>query len=667
MTAIGVKPFRGQVPRISDRLLGANQAVAALNCKITSGRLDPLKGLGLVHTSLIAAIKTMYRYRFGAIDNWLVWDRVVDVVKSPTAQDALGRIFYTGDGEPRMTSYVDAIAGGGPYPAGFYVLGVTPPTVAPSLVVTGGSGTVETRAYVFIYRTRWGEESAPSPPVIVSGFIDGSWDLSAIQGAPPNSGTITGAATVATGVVEVELDSTFGLEAYEEVNFAGVTGMTDLNGKFALLSVNHGTNKVRVALTTAQAYAGGADTWSRVAPHNLSGMEKVIYRTVGNNVDYKRVTAIPVATTSHSDTAAATDLGEGITTIDSLPPPKNMHSLGVLANGAMCGIAGNQLCLSEQYKTYSWPTTNRYAFAGTGVAACVAENSVIVLTDGKPIVYTCTVPEAASPSVLDTVAPCLSKRGVIDIGGGCAYPGPDGLYIATPTSVRNVTDSLYRLDEWSQLVPGSFDAAFFDQKYYAMHDQLDGGNPMIWVLDLSEPDSVVEIDERVDALYRNTLDSHQYVAKGNKIYQWDADDTNRYLSFWRGRENQFGASLNFKVAQIHAKYSDIIPTNDSILEANEALLADADNIDGAVCAGGVNVYAVNGSALQLVPEVTERQVQFSLIVDGQVVFTKTVRSNKPFSLPAGFKSEIQAFQIAASIPVFSVSMATTERELAQVS
>ncbi len=665
MTALHVKPFRGQVPRLSDRLIGANQAVAALNCQITAGRLDPLMGPGLVHTSLASSIATIYRYRYKGADNWLVWSRVVDVVKSPTAQDSLGRVYYTGDGDPRMTTY-DLAIDSAPYPTAFYALGIPAPSTAPALIVTGGVAPVETRAYIYVFRNAFGEESGPSPEIVVSGNINGSWDLSGMETALPNSGTISAAATVSTGVVEVTLDTVRGLMQHEEVTFSGVSGMTDLNATFALLSVDAGANKVTVELDTAQVYSGGTDTWARVAPHNVTGMTKVIKRSIGSE-DYKRVAEIPVATTTYSDIILTSALQDDTQQLDSFPPPKNLHSLVVLANGAMAGLAGNELCFSEQYKPYSWPLANRYSFAGKGVALCAAENSVIVLTENDPIVFTATTPEAASPAGMNTYAPCVSKQSVVDIGGGCLYAGHDGLYLATPAGVRNITNDLYRNKEWSAMVPTSFKAAFFDQRYYAMHDTLDGSTSKIMMLDLSEPDSIVEIDERVDVLYLNPLDGNFYMVKGNKIYAWNVDDTNRYLSYWASREYQLPAPVNFNCAQVHADYGDILPINTVILQENIALLADADDVNGALCAAPVNTFAVNGSAIQPVPQETQRKVQFSLRVDGALVFTKQLSSDKPFRLPNGFKSELQGFAITASVPVHSVSIAQSERELGQMS
>lgn len=670
MTGIAITAFRGAVPRTSDRLLQPNQATQALNCKITSGRLDPLKGLGLVHTSDIeGVIATMYRYRHLGVDNWLVWDRVVDVTRSPVAQDSLGRFFYTGDGEPRMSTYADAITGGGPYPTGFYVLGVTPPVTAMAITVVGGAAADESRGYVYTFVTRYAEESGPSPATLKTGKPDGSWNITLMDAAPPNSGTVSNAVanTPSAGFVTVTQDSTFGLVAGEFVTYAGVVGMTSLNGKHKVVSVS-GANAV-VALATAQVYAAGADTWARVAPHNTTGMVKRIYRTIGTNTDYKFVAEIPVANTTYNDTipSATVSLNNGISTLDTLVPLKNLHSLVLLANGALAGAAGNQLCLSEAGKPYSWPLAFRYTIPFNIIALVPAGNSVIIMTDGFPYGADTTVPEAATPFKIpgDTFSPCVSKQGVVDIGSGAVYPSRDGLYVATTGGARNITELLYTEEEWRKLQPATFKAAFYDSRYYAMHDSPGAELSAMFMLHTKEPDSTVAFSERVDAIYTNPWDSRLYVAKANLVYQWDEDDNNRYLTYWQSKENQLGRPVNLSVAQVHARYSDIRPVNNSILDVNTALLADVNNVNGEIACAEVGVYEIAGSALLPVPAETPGSVQFTLLRDGVPVYTKQVTSSDAFLLPGDEKSDVYGVQIASSIPVYSVNMAQGMAELKQ--
>lgn len=445
MTAIGIKAFRGSVPRISPRLLQPNQAQRAWNCRITAGRLDPVRKPLLVSTisSITGAIRTLYRYRHFQsgvpIENWLVWNVDANVVRSPIANDDRGAFYFTAeDNEPRVSDYATAITGTA-YPAAWYALGVPNPTAAPSVTVSGGAAPVETRAYVYTFVTPWGEESGPSPAsAVLSGNINGTWALTGLQTAPPNTGTVTGAVanTPASGQVRVTLNTTFGLAAHERLSLSGVLGMTSLNGSHRILSVDAATNRVVVALDTSQTYTSGG-TWARESPLNTTGMVKRIYRTAGTNAAFLFVSEIPVATTSYNDTVAGTNLGEALPTSGTLPPPKNLTCFEVLPNGCGVGLAGNELCFSDPYRLYSWPISNRYSFSGRGVALVKAGNSVIVLTDTFPILFTGSDPEAMSPTTIETYAPCVAKRGTVDVGGGALYPSFDGLWLVTPGAPRN--------------------------------------------------------------------------------------------------------------------------------------------------------------------------------------------------------------------------------------
>lgn len=669
MTGIAIAAFRGTVPRLSNRVLGNNQAQQAVNCKITSGRLDPINGLGLVHTSVAASITTMYRYRFGNAYNWLVWATdVVDVAQSPVAQDTLGRFYFTGDGEPRMSTYADAITGT-LYPAAWYALGVAPPVTAMTINVVGGAAANEDRAYVYTFRTRYDEESGPSPPKLVTGKPDGSWNITAMDAAPANNGTVSNAVkdTPVTGQVEVTLNSVFGLSAGEEVTFAAVAGMTDLNGTFKLESVNTATSKVVVSLTTTQTYSAAADTWARVAPHNTTGMTKCIYRTVGTNVDYRLVAEIAAGTTSYNDTVPAITVAKnaGITTLDTLPPLKTMHSLVLLANGVMAGLSGNQLCLSEQGKPYSWPVSNRYSFPGTGVALTAAGNAVIILTDGYPLMASATVPEAATVSKIpgDTLAPCISKRGVVDIGSGALFPSNDGLYVATTSGVRNITEALYTFDEWQLLMPETFKAGFKAGAYYAMHGSAEQAN--IFMVHTKESDSVVEFNEQVDTMYLNPWDGNLYVSQSNTIKQWDSEEKTPSTLSWTSKEYQLSKPVNLSVAQVHAKFEELVVSDNTILDANTALLADVRNVNGEIGTFEVGVYEIAGSGILPLPAQSASSVQFTLIQDRVPVYTKQVTSSKPFKLPAGRKSELYALQISSNIPVYSLNAAQGMDELKQ--
>ena len=664
MSGITVKSHKGMFPRIGPRLLNDDQAVLAKNCKLTSGRLVPLNRPLLVHTSLAASIGSVWRYRAPAGDNWLVNTKsLVNYARSPVAGDTQGRVYWTGDGEPRMSTYANAISGSGPYPAAWFVLGVVPPVTAPTINVTGGSSPVESRAYVYTFKTALGEESGPSPATFVSGNQSGTWAITGMDAAPPNSGTISAVAnnTPAAGQVSVTFNSTFGLQALENVTFSGIVGMTDLNTTLPIVSIS-GTTVV-FNLTTAQTYSSGG-TWNRVAPHNTTGMIKCIYRTVGTNTNYQYVDQVAVATTSYNDTIAATALGNAIDCLYSRTPPKDGFSLISLANGCHAMLSGNQICLSEAYKPHSYPTRNRYTFSAIGIGLCASGSSAIILTDGYPHICSATTPEAASVDKLpgETLAPCMSRAGIVDYGQGCYYPSTDGLYDANPSGATRITNALYKKDEWNAIQPTTFVAAYSSGFYYAAHANSGAANT-IWSLDMAELNGVIEYDELATVLYANPYDGNLYVAIGNKLYQWDADTVNRKTMYWTSKNFHLPLPINFPYAQVEASYGDIVPLNTTVQTANTALMATPENVKGGIADIELLRLELCESLIQTVPQMTQGFVNFILMIDGQPKFTKNCTANAVFKLPGGFKSQFQGWQIAANVGVDAEYVAQSMDEI----
>lgn len=660
MTVIAINAFRGEVPRTESRLLNGNYATKAKNAKLYSGRLDIIKGATIAHTSLIASsIQTMFRYRKDADYRWLVFGSAVNVARSPTSNDVLGRFYYTGEGEPRMSTYADAIQGPGLYPFAFYVLGVVPPDAGAALAVSGGSGATEARAYVQTFVTQYGEESGPSPALVVTGFVNGAWNFTGFKAPPTNTGTVT-SASMSGSTCSVVLNTVYGIEAGERLTIAGTTGIAGLNATHTLDSVNTSTNTV--TLTLSSTGTAGAGTWARQAPHNTTGMKRRIYRTVGTGTDYKFVAEIDATNAGYSDTISTP--GAAITSLNVRTPPKRMTSIVALANGALAGLNGNELCLSEQYKPHSWPTSNRYSFAAQGVTLVPAGNAVIVLTDTNPYVATASIPEAASLTRMETYAPCINALGVVDIGAGAMYPSHDGLYLITPSDAINFTEKLYRLDEWKAEEPGTFVAAYHDQTYYAIKGA--GLTREVLALDVKEPDSVRRISGDYSALYANPFDGVLYAATGNRIFSLDSNNANRTMGEWESREYALGFATNLGAAKVKADFSQVTPVDGAYLTANQALLNSKKPIGSEVGMAPLNSLEINGSLLAPNPNTTANFVRFLLKSEGQVLHSQLVQNDKAFRLPSGFKKARYTLALEFKIPVYGMAAANTMKELENV-
>jgi hypothetical protein len=174
---IVIAAFSGEQPHILPRLMPDTAAQSAIDTRLDDGSLEPIRAsVSITTTGLAATWKTIYNF----LGTWIGWDNVVNAVPGPVASD---RLYYTGDGVPKMrvgaTIYNLAL----PYPQS------SPGVEAPLVAALGGvgAGDIQTRVYVYTYVTSLGEESAPNA---VSNSVD--WK-------PGNNVTLSGFLLAPTG------------------------------------------------------------------------------------------------------------------------------------------------------------------------------------------------------------------------------------------------------------------------------------------------------------------------------------------------------------------------------------------------------------------------------------------------------------------------------------
>lgn len=169
MPSIRLQNMGGIAPRVSPRLLPLSAATIAEGTKLWSGEVHPFRtGLRLNDEMPIAPVRTIFHIA-GA---WLAWKEDVDVVIGFTPNAPLGRVYYTGDGVPKVIEQIQAKAEA-PTPTGAFPLGVQPPPYAPICSTATPTSPQEARTYVFTFLTAFDEESVPSPPSDVIIAVDG--------------------------------------------------------------------------------------------------------------------------------------------------------------------------------------------------------------------------------------------------------------------------------------------------------------------------------------------------------------------------------------------------------------------------------------------------------------------------------------------------------------
>lgn len=673
MTSFRIAGFSGLVPRSAKQLLAPNQAQVATNCNLTSGDLRPRNGPLLVSSPDIDAdIVSIFRMEKDGSEQWLSWSRDVDVARSPIAGNTEKRFYYTGDGEPRTSDYDTATTGPGPYPAGCYVLGVTPPITLPSVSPSGGVGAASSRAYVYTFVTPWGEESAPSPAsTVTTGKVDDTWALSGLDAAPPNSGTVTAAVrdTPSAGYVTISLNSVFGIRAFEEITFASVAGMTDLNNTFPIVSVSG--SDVVVALTTTQTYSSGG-TWARVAPHNTTSMTKRIYRSVDSATatEYQYVATVTAATTTYNDTILDAALGEVLPSTTWLMPPANMKGITIMANGIACGFFGNEVCFSEPFKPYAWPSAYRQTYEQDIVAIGVTGTTLVGMTEGSPFTITGVDPVTMGGGManLGVAWPCLAKGSVASFPFGVAYAAPQGLAIIGTTS-DIVTKDLFTIKEWSELNPSTFIASTADNRYYCGYTV--DGSSLMFVIDKAESASFTKINKAVTDLWTDPATGKLYVVVEKKIYQWEGDAGTKLNYEWKSKKFVMAPPLNFGACKVDADFEQTEEETaqagtsyDAVVTANEALIS-GNAMNDSFADPYLGEYEVGGDAMAVIPSLTIDALQLRLYADGELKYSKHVTSTRAFRLPSGYKSDNVEVTLSGNVKVTGVVLAETMDGLRQ--
>ena len=200
MPYIKLEDFSGIIPRTGPTQLEANQAQLANNVKLQSRELRSWKEPLLAFAPTTPSVQTIYRIDSPTGDKyWLEWGTDVDMVPGPVADIDEYRYYYTGDGAPKKTNFALATGSGVgayPYPRSWLYMGVPNPTGAPTLVKTGGSGSIhENRAYVYTYISTFGtvkEESGPSPAATINTVEpDATVTISGFTAAPTTGYNIT--------------------------------------------------------------------------------------------------------------------------------------------------------------------------------------------------------------------------------------------------------------------------------------------------------------------------------------------------------------------------------------------------------------------------------------------------------------------------------------------
>lgn len=298
-TALKIAKFFGEAPKISPELLPDTVAQYAYNLDLSSGDLLPYRRPAASATlDKTGTIKTIYPLKNpdGTLA-WLHWTTDVDVATAQIENDTSQRVYYTGDGVPKVTNYALATSGA-QFPTQSYTLGLPLPTAVPTLSAaafsqkssasrardSGGTATIVTSANHGLTTGNY---------VTTTLFGGTGYSLTNVPVTVVNSTTFTyftfGAAegTTADTAGRIDLAGTVSPRTYVFTYYTAWEEESVPSEPSAAVFVKEGQVVTVSGLPTS---------WTHGAGYQTTGMKLRVYRTVlgVNGTDYYRVGQIPL-------------------------------------------------------------------------------------------------------------------------------------------------------------------------------------------------------------------------------------------------------------------------------------------------------------------------------------------------------------------------------------
>lgn len=470
---IKINRFSGEMPGINQSLLPDNASVSAINCRISSGALQPQYGMASDGSLALTGhnINAIHRWSVGNNDYWLRFQDAVSVIRSPIADDSYSRIYWSGDtrmGGALCYSYTPAVSSGGgtEYPNNYYKLGIPKPTTAITASLTSGTTegvATEARAYVYTYVGKLGEESAPSPP-------------SNILICP------AGGATVALSGLVVDVSASTGREIEEFRIYRVATGSSG-NAEYLFVA--------KIASSHVLPYLDALDT---------------------------------------------SKLSETLPSINWKEPRENMTCLGLTAYGVAYAASGKIICLSEPFLPYAWPRDYELTCDNDIVGIGNYDNYIIVGTKGRPVMITGIDPASMSQQELPIIEACVSARSMVSMGLFAIYASPNGLVMASGSSARLITEGIITSREWGAMTPTSIHA-YQHRGKYVFFWYTDNSNKGGVIFDPLHPeDGFIRISGYYVAGYRDVQADALYLIDSSKnLFRLDANSSSPASLTWKSK------------------------------------------------------------------------------------------------------------------------------------
>ncbi len=419
-----------------------------------------------------------------------------------------------------------------------------------------------------------------------------------------------------------------------------------------------------------------------------------IYRTVtgsGTVQDYFHVADIAFGTSSYTDN----NLDEIVAlnyTMQSLtwdPPPTTLTGLAVHPGGFLVGFTGRDLYMSVPYQPHAWPVENILTCQTEIVGVAIYFGLIIVLTTSNPYFGEGMTPSGITLQKIDSIDPCVNRRGIATTLSGAYYPSPQGIVVATAGSTQLATQALFTREEWqNEFSPTTVNAVAYGLQYVAFDTSATG-----FIFSPAEqlaPLTTLDRFSNVTAIQIDAYSGDVYLMQAGQARLWDPPESTPYEYTWLSKEFDLPKPVNFGAFKI--KYAgggyQIPPSllQDYVLYNEQRIAFPLNPLNGAPL-NGVRTWncpitgqpailpqikcPVGGSELFNIGSLENINGAVQVTIYARTprtqiwntVMTVSAVDEETYRMPAGFKADGWQVQLIGNIPVYSFAMAETGKEL----
>lgn len=324
-------------------------------------------------------------------------------------------------------------------------------------------------------------------------------------------------------------------------------------------------------------------------------------------------------------------------------PPALLDGLAVMPGGMMVGFTANTVHFCEPDRPHAWPAGYDQSLHYEIVALRVWQSALMAMTTGFPSSGSGTSPANFSFSEIQVPEPCVSRGSAVVDLMGVYYASQNGLVMLNYYGMQNQTLSNLTTNIWRT----DFNAdAIIACRHRAQYLAINGTGVGFEIDYTDQRMGIVRLNTFTNAtcIWNDIYTGDTYICADKVVYLWDAPGAPALTYRWRSKQFYLPSPDNIGACQVElaADVLDPAPLDPVVLLTNNDTRLDLP--------AGVNAmfHFYAGNNLDL------------------IYSRPLVKMQDMFRLPSGRKDFLFQFEIVSRVPVHSVELASTMKELRRV-